>query len=645
MKLVYRIWIVSVLFLLPVFSYAQFQFKTAQTSYGHYELSKAIKKYKRKLKNNTTDGDALFNLANGYRLQGNTLDAEYWFARAVEHNAKPECKLYYAQMLLSNGKYLKAKDWFERYARVAYNKNDYENAMGIAKYCQDISENGIKYGNYEIRKTPFNSDKLDFSPMYYRDSTLLFASNREGTTSKIDPWTDDSFVKLYSVPQNENIDSLEAKYFDVDLKYHVGSVVFNADYSVAYFTATDYEKGRGYDEERNTRLHIYRAEWNGSKWDNIKSLEFNSHEYSSCHPALSPNGDSLVFSSDRPGGFGGMDLYICTVDGETVSIPENLGLAINTSGNEVFPYWHKNGKLNFSSDLQVGIGGLDIFIAEKEKGKWANPKNIGAPINSPKDDFGFIYDDNFESGYFSSDRGGEGDDIYSFVRLPIEPPIANVDMLLVSKYATDVPIDPRENDINVDGDTLVVTTFCKVSEQGGTVRFNAKRDSVLYTPPPGYVGEDKVCYTICDRMNDEALCDSSYIEIQITDEIISEQLRVGQSFVLENIYYDLDKYNIRTDAIIDLDKVVKVMRENPTLKVELSSHTDCRASHEYNETLSQNRAISATKYIVERGIAADRIVAKGYGERVLTNRCADGVECTEEEHQANRRTEIKVLEL
>lgn len=713
--------------------------------YESYAYQDAIKNYKRIVKNNPDDGEALFRLANAYRLNGENQKAEIWFKEAVIYNNLPICKLYYAQVLLSNNKYLEAEEWFLKYGNSAESSFDAINAKKLAAYARNLMENGVDYRPFSIQKTSFNSEELDFSPTYYRDNKIVFASNRKHEKKKLnrkDEWTNENFVDLYYTQKSEeNIYTDPILFSDnINSKFHEGPVTFTQDYDTMYFTRSDYDtkKGRGFDKKRNTRLKIYRVVLEGETWGEITSLNFNSNEYSSCHPALSEDGKKIIFASDRPGGYGHMDLYISYYLNGEWSLPENLGPEINTSGNELFPYLHSDGTLYFASDLQVGIGGLDIFKASFNGSKWFNSINLGAPINSSKDDFGFIINKTNTNGYFTSNRSGGGDDIYHFksdhtLQLigkvincnngeVISGSIVNLmsdETIVDSKFSDkdgkfyfNVPFDKDflvvaskegyticgdcngekfvttkrskdgnpieielpicvENDLNSSAGfnicgvvmneryakplanaKVILTNMCtgedievysdnlgifRVTAEkgcdyvllGSKEKFTSKMDMV----PTNIIDDDCTPITLNLNFDESLLPPSLHSNLELTEGMILE---------LHHIYFDLDKYEIRYDAAPDLDTLYNLLVKYPDMKGEISAHTDSRASHEYNFTLSDNRAKSARNYLISKGIHPSRLTTQGYGELRPKNNCLDGIPCSEKQHQRNRRVEFKV---
>ena len=394
-------------------------------------------------------------------------------------------------------------------------------------------------------------------------------------------------------------------------------------------------------------LKIFQAQYINGKWAALEPFYLNSPDYSVGHPAISPDGKILCFASNMPGGQGGSDLWMCVRNETGWSAPQNLGPEINTAGDEVFPSLQADGSLIFASDMLPGFGGLDIFFARHQDNKWVKPENAGLPLNSSYDDFAMNYAPGTKIGFFSSNRpGGQGsDDIYAFRELEKpeppkpEPPSPVVIEPPKPMFITGLVKD-KKSLLPVEGATLFVyfprEGKVRIVKTGadGTFRMEVKEPAELSLKAmkPKYISDCET-FSLAEVKPGETLT--------APRELLLDKLEVNKVFKIDNIYYDFDKFNIREDAKPELDKLVRIMKENP-INVELGSHTDSRGSSVYNERLSQNRAQSAVDYIVSQDINASRITAKGYGERQLVNKCSDGVKCSDAEHQANRRTEFKV---
>ena len=372
------------------------------------------------------NAEASINLAECYRKISDSKNAEFVYGQVVRlPEAQPIHYLYYGEMLQRNGKCDLAKEWYQKFVTAVP-----EDVRGqyLSKACDYEEELKTKNdGVYEVKKATINSDVDDFGGHFYKDG-IVFASERDkGVMSKrTHSWTGQPFLNLYFVPikgcgSEVTYGKPEPFSNDINTKFHDAVVTFNKDQSLVYFTRNNYSHGKSAaDDQGIMKLKIYSAK-KGSKsgWGTEESLPFNSDEYSCAHPSLNADGTKLYFSSDMPGGFGGMDLYASELEGSKWGPPTNLGPSINTEGHELFPFIHESGKLYFSSDGHLGMGGMDIvYVEDKGNGQWSTPENVGAPINSSDDDFCYNVNADGTCGFFSSDRaGGAGrDDIYSFTK-------------------------------------------------------------------------------------------------------------------------------------------------------------------------------------------------------------------------------------
>ncbi len=421
--------------------------KRAQTYMDQLDYVGAIELYNQILATQD-NSEAKINIAECYRKVSDSENAEYWYGQVVRlPEAQPIHYLYYGQALQRNGKCDLAKEWYVKFVDAA---PDDLRGQYLEKACDYEEELMTKNaGIYEIKHLEINSNLDDHAPTYYGDG-IIFASERDKGTAveRTHSWTGNPFLELYFVEAKESGDGEaegvcgnftygRADKFSkkVNTKFHENTVAFNSDQTEMFFTSNNQT---GKDDEGIKKLKIYSAKGSGNSWSGEEGLPFNSDEYSICHPTLTNNDNSMYFSSDMPGGFGGMDLYRSDRENGRWGPPINLGPQINTEGNEVFPYYGQNERLYFSSDGHVGLGGLDIYyMDDKGNGEWGNIENIGYPVNTISDDFSIIFNEEGTCGYFSSDRsGGAGnDDIYSFkkIAVPVE--------LLVIDEVTGEPIE------------------------------------------------------------------------------------------------------------------------------------------------------------------------------------------------------------
>lgn len=404
-----------------------------------------------------------------------------------------------------------------------------------------------------------------------------------------------------------------------------------------YFTRNNFFEGeKGSDKDGINNLKIFSAELVNGVWTNIKGVHFNNDEYSVGHPSVSSDGKKLYFTSDMPGGIGGADIYVVAINEDgTLGTPKNMGNIVNTEGNEMFPFIHNEGTLFFSSDGHVGFGLLDIFATiEDENNSVVNILNLGEPINSLKDDFSYYLSEEGFDGYISSNReGGVGDDdIYKFTRIP--------PLMLKGQIFDDANNEPIVDAKVVLKDANGEEIAYFITEANGYYEHIVDRDAnfTLEGSKEKYTSLTKEFNSFNLDKEKELVVNLNVGLKPIEDVVLLADLEI--------IYFDLDKSNIRPDAALELDKVVALMNKYPGMVIRLESHTDSRANDDYNIRLSNRRAKSTYEYIISNGIDASRITEyKGFGETQLVNKCSNGVKCSKEEHQLNRRTEFVIIKM
>ncbi|WP_396591197.1 OmpA family protein [Allomuricauda sp. R78024] len=494
----------------------------------------------------------------------------------------------------------------------------------------------------EIKNMAINSKYSDFSPMFHNESEVVFASAHDSSflTTRRYKWNNQPFLDLYvAKADDEGEDLTSPKKFSkqINTKYHEASVAFSPDQKTIYFTRNNYGKKLKRGKNGINHLKIYQSKFVDDEWTKAVEVSFNSENFSTGHPSVSPDGKKLYFVSDRPGGFGLTDVYkVDILENGAFSEPENLGRTVNTSKKEMFPYITENA-LYFSSDRNMGMGGLDIYRADYADGFFGVGINLGEPINSNRDDFSYIIDQNNEKGYFASNRkGGKGDDdIYSFKHI--------LNLNAISGSIQDLISEDPIADAMVslfDKDNLKIDSV--LTEKDGSFIFKNLAPSNKYTVRTVKKGYFEDSLSTNTKNNERITVTQSLKQLK---EIIEEEKGVLK-LETETIYFDFDRFNIKQQASQELDKLAEVMREYPEMVIKIESHTDAIGKKAYNKYLSDKRAKATRDYIISQGIDSSRVQsAIGYGEEQLLNDCADGTRCSRAKHQQNRRSEFIIVEM
>jgi len=597
-----------------------------------YEYAQAIPSLEKIIEKDKKGKDeAVVLLAKCYRMLNEDEKAASYYAMAIEQDTvDPIVYFHYGQMLRTLEKYDLAATQFNKYASLV---PDDKRGELLAGFCKDIScwLDECEYEN-PTNVASLNSPFSDFSPAFYKQG-VVFTSERPQDYSQGETfeWTGNPYLGLMFAWINGMLSEGEPIFTDPEVfdenlvqQYHNGNAAFSSDGKIMMFTRTQEERVPKDNERFRTHyLKLFQSEFDGKNWSQPEPFTYNSDNYSVGHPAFSADGNKLYFVSNMPGGQGGSDIWVCTKKDEKWSDPQNLGSVVNTIMDEVFPYMDCKGKLYFSSEGHLGYGGLDIFYTSEVSGNWDKPTNMMGGVNTSYDDFGVAIDHKMEIGLVSSNRpGGQGsDDIYAFSIKP-KP------LEICGKV-----IDPNYKPI--EGATIFL-----LNNKSNMVH-------ILKTDSEGKYCielEDNVsCSILGKKLSYEDNClgfTSSEINLR-PDDLVLNPYKVDKTYEVGDIYYDLDKYQVRKEEQPALDELAKTMKLQP-ITIELGSHTDCRGSEEYNIELSQKRAESVIRYLILQGIDPSRMTAKGYGETMPVNDCKDGVTCTEEEHQSNRRTEFKV---
>lgn len=627
----------SVAALLLVTSCTEHYYKKGVKNYDRFEYSNAIEnlEYYQKKRDKA---DAKIKLANSYRMVYDMPNAEKWYAQVVElPESEPINMFYYAKTLMSVEKYDEAKIWFNNYLKKV--PDDFVAEMLLAS-CKSVNTFMRDTTLFTIKEAKIPEMATSFGQVPYGKGIMFTGDKFNYDPSLINKdvynWTGRSYLDIYYSAKDNSGKWLSPMLLkgNVNGQFHEGPACFSKDGKVVYFTRSNYLRKRKLDrsskEENN--LKLFRAELVNDKWTNVTELPFNSDEYSCGHPSLGPDEKTLYFISDMPGSTGGTDIYRSKYDGQNWSKPENLGSVINTHGNEMFPYMHNDGTLYFSSDAHNNLGGLDVFMTSWDGQKWLAVENLNYPLNTSRDDFAYVLNEDGKSGYISSNRDNYEDKIFEITK--------NEPTFILSGHVS----QKGQPTSSIDSAVIEVYNITQKSRQILLTDKNGNYNIKLGSKSEYEVKCWKPMYFTISKAQNVCTVGKKYSE-NMTANFVLDQIIIEKPIVLENIYYDLDKWFIRPDAAVELDRLVNVMVKNPKIMIELSSHTDSRAGDMYNMILSDKRAKAAVEYIISKGIDGKRMKWKGYGESKLVNRCKNNVECTEEEHQQNRRTEFKVIKI
>ena len=630
-----------------LFAQPEKELEKANEMYKNFSYVDAIKIYERIAQKGFVNQEMLQSLGNAYYYNAEYKKALPWYEQLFQegkYKVKPEYYYRYAQTLKSVGDYTQADKMMAKFVELT-NANDTRAALFEEnKDYQTVIKNNS--GRFQLNNASINTENSEYGTALYGDK-IVFAGATDARKAKrgVSQWTGESFYDLYEAEHfDQKLGSRKPFSSSINTQFNESTPVFTKDGNTMYFTRNNYVNRKlGSDIENTILLKILRAtkDKNGN-WGDIVEVPFNSDQYNVAHPALSPDEKYLYFASDMPGSFGNSDIFRVEILGDNqYGTPENLGNIINTAGRESFPYISKDNVLYYSSDGIPGLGGLDIFAAKfNADGSTSKPVNIGMPGNSADDDFCFVFNSDSKIGFLTSNRpGGKGkDDIYSFHEdkpllfscqknikgivkdAKTKAIIANAKVILSDKVMKEVGKDQSKTDGTF--------TFEKVNCNDSHYYLRGEKEKYETAEVNVTVGKDEVVYEILLNPREVA---------------IKKGMDLAKVFEIKEIKFDYNKADIRPDAAVELTKIVEVMREYPKMKIDIRSHTDSRGADSYNLKLSDRRAKATLEWIVKQGIDRKRLKAKGYGETRLVNGCSNGVPCTEEEHQENRRSEFIVV--
>ncbi len=592
--------------------------------------------------------DLLQKLANSFYFNNQMEEAAKWYGElmTISEDVDPEYYFRYAQALKSIKNYSEADSWMKKFVQA--DRSDlrgraFSSTVDYITMIDDVSR------EFEVNNLEINSENSDFGTTQYKNQ-LVFASSR-GSGQKY-KWNEQPYLDLYAAEKQEDGTYTNVTEFDdfINTKFHESTVAFTPDDQVMYFTRNNYfNKEYKNDEDGTNRLKVFKATLNADEeWDDIESIHFNSDAYSVAHPTINVKGTKMYFASDMEGTLGASDIFEVDINEDgSLGDPINLGAAVNTEGHETFPFINSDGDLYISSNGFNGLGGLDVYVIIDFENKRAlrqpmSLENVGKPINSSKDDFGYYENLGTKEGFFTSNRdGGKGDDdIYGFV-------IPECEQILEG--------------IVKDQDTQELLSGAKVTlldAEGNEL------EQQIVGANASYKFEKLECekeYLIRVELDEFATVEERFmtpkrkqdlviaLELERDEVTLEPCADLAKILDIPIIYFDFDKSNIRYDAEIELQKVLAVLNKYPTITIDIRSHTDCRGTASYNEKLSDSRAKSTRQYLIDNGITAERLTAKGYGESRLVNDCGceptNASNCSEEEHQLNRRSEFIITSI
>ena len=620
---------------------------SANKNYNNYAYVDAIQTYERLANKGYQSAEMFEKLGNAYYFNSDFEKAAQWYEKLYQMPSElaPEYYYRYAQSLKSIGKQKEAEEVLAKFESKSGGDSRAKRLKNNTDYLEDIKAN---IGMYTIENAGINSKFSDYGSAVV-DNKLVFASARDtgGIGQRKHSWTGEHFTNLYAAGVDGELVPTNPQRYDatVNSKFHEATPVFTKDGTTMYFTRNNFLDGKkGKNANKVTLLKIYRATLVNQRWTNVIELPFNSNNFSTAHPALSPDEQTLYFASDRPGTLGQSDLFKVGISANaTFSEPVNLGPEINTEGRETFPFVTNDNQLYFASDGHPGLGGLDIFTSKvNDNGSFGEVENDGAEVNSPKDDFSYYRDSETNKGFFTSNRdGGLGsDDVYRFTS-------KNRCKQLLKGTITDhgsgvVLPGTQVTLLNKQYKVIGQTTTDAAGDY--TFAVECRRTYSVRATKESYTTHEK-------KIKIAAISGETKMDLQLESTICKVAIGddLGKCFGIKMIYFDLDKATIRKEAALDLEKILDVLQQNPSMKLDIRSHTDCRQTAKYNMALSDRRAKSTIAWLVSKGIDQSRLTGKGYGESQLINDCGceptNVSHCTEEQHQMNRRSEFIVTAL
>lgn len=619
-----KIYITIHLVLLFSATYGQDKFTVkADKLFDTYQYVGAIEEYSKLANSKNASPYVYSQLADSYYNVFNIEEASKWYAKAIEAKVSAETYYRYAQTLKALGKYQEANTQMDQFASLSPNDTRAKEHKMNPNYIPSLAN---KSKLFDVAETTITSkEQSDFGAFLSNDNTLYFVSTRS-TSKKTDKWTAQPYLDIFQSTRNADGTLSEVTPVkELNTPFHDGPVALTNDGNTMFFARDSHSQGQ-YEKNKKSNVKVgqqglYKATKMDGKWTNIEALPFNSTSYSVTHPSLSKDGKTLYFSSNMPGGVGESDIWKVTIDANSYGTPQNLGTTVNTPGKENFPFITEDNMLYFASSGKQGFGGLDVFKINLNESEPA--QNVGKPVNTEKDDFSFSFNTSKNIGYFSSNRNGS-DAIYAAT------PICTAEVITTVTNKKTGAILPNALVAILDGNGNTIAT--KQSDAEGKVNYDIECGTD-YSLSVALQNFESATFPIQKGKQNQILISAELVpvEVVITDREV----------LLNNVYFEFNKSNITAKSANELDKLVRVMMENPTMVIFVKAHTDSKGSASYNLKLSEQRAQSTVQYLISKGIPVDHISGKGLGNAEPKIDCNSN--CSEEEHAQNRRSEFIIL--
>ncbi|MBT2161795.1 OmpA family protein [Zobellia barbeyronii] len=633
-------------FLMGLSGFAQEKLITkANEKYDEYSFSPAIDIYKKVLDRGYASADLLKKLGNSYYYNADYEDASNTYKRLVDEypdEIGPEYYFRYAQTLKTLEDYEGSKAIMAKFLEATSDDARATAYKDEEDYLNDIKRNS---GRYNVSPFQYNSPYSEFAPSFYKEG-LIFSSDRDtGNFARYrHTWNSKDFLDLYKVNADSVSQGFVIKFGDhVNTRLHESTSTVSKDGNILYFTRNNFKEGKYVKDETGViRLKIFKAKMVEGVWSEIEELPFNSNDYSVAHPTLSSDEKALYFASDMPGTLGESDIFKVAINEDgTYGTPENLGPVINTEARETFPFVTSEDVLYFSSDGHPGLGGLDIFASKIANGRLdGNVMNVGEPVNGRMDDFTFIFNEETRKGYFASNRAeGQGaDDIYAV--LETKPLLIDCEQAISGVVRDKISNEPLigASVKVIDENNEEIMSAITDAEGKYDLLLDCTQGNFVRAMTEGYVPSEEYL----GKSDGEPKVIDFYLERSSITAGFGDDL--AKLLQLSTIYFNFNKYDIRKDSEIEVEKVIAAMEKYPSLRIKVNSHTDSRGKDSYNLWLSQKRAESTVNYMVKKGIDKERLDGEGFGETKLINKCANGVKCSDKDHELNRRSEFIILE-